>query len=701
MRAIFIKELRQGRPLLVFSLLIGLLIPLLYVVLLRANPFYRVQRDIIDGTFHHLCLVVPPIIAFFAGCGLFAGEVDRGTAPILFGLPVSRRRIWAAKVLAGLALTAVGSAVSLALVRLFLPSVFRAAPFSAYLPDVVLWTAFAVAVAVFCSTITRHANAALALAAILAGALAAGAIALWYYLDAPLLGYDEALDIALWCFSAVPALLLASALVVTRGELLQSRRIWAIASASLAITIGLSVLLVTGSARWLTRYDRSTVAAALAGPPAGRFAEVTAVAGPIPWLREFGKGWMPRTLESLQGIAYRARRDSHRRNYGLILDLETGQEALVQRIGSEEGWGFHAALSPDGRLAAVITEASGLTWGTRADWGNEKHVVLRIHDMERNKLLYSGVPEAITNTSFVPYWMSWSASGEYLVLPIGMERSVLYTIRANASVLQSVRPRLESWRWAPNDDVIYGLGAEAVLYRAYPDGREAETVVSLGDKLNYGRDSWRSMWDPSPDGRWLLIHEQSRIGDDAEESSQRTGRMEEALWAVRTDGSEIRKLWGTGPQEGDVKGRVRSAAWTPDGATLYLATYNDDEKSSNVLRWTPSDVSPLPVFTGLAGQVRLLARPDSDEIIVWRWRRGGPGQPWYQATEGAVLLLDGEGQVRELLSPETTTDLATHYFPVGFGPDGRVVLQRQDTRQGVAGVDLLDIETGEIQQLYP
>jgi hypothetical protein len=665
-------------------------------VLLRANPFYRAQREIIDGTFHHLCLVVPLVLAFFAGCGLFAGEVDWGTAPVLFGLPVSRRRIWAAKVLAGLALTAVGSLIALALVRLFLPSVFRAAPFSAYLPDVALWTAFAFAVSVFCSTITRHANAALALAAIVAGALATGAIALWYYLDAPLLGYTEPLDIALWCFSAVPALLLASALVVTRGELFQSRRIWAIAFPTLLITIGLTVLLVSGAARWLTRYDRSHVEDVWVLRAQGRFVEVITLADPIPWVREFREGWMPRPKWRWGGVEH-----IHRANYGAILDLDTGKEVLVHRTDSHDSPSFRAALSPDGRLAAVIARPSGLTWGARSRYRHlEREWTLEVWDLQSGKRLYSGVPEAMASRPFDVHRVAWSPSAEHLALPVRDHPTTLYVVHPDGSGLTRLSPRFESWKWAADDELIYGLDGDAVLYRAYPDDRAAEVVSRLADELHSDPDALRWMWEPSPDGRWLLMHEEFHV-EPADVDGVGERRIARSLWAVPTDGSEALELWTSGPEHGADMRFVRSSAWTADEEALYLAVYDSEEKSSSVLRWTAGEPSPVTVVSGLAGYLDLLTRPDSGDIVIWRWRRGGPGKPWYQATEGAVLVLDGEGQVRELASRGVTAELATLYRPEGFDTKGRLLLSPRDDRAEKQGIHALDLDTGEVRQIYP
>jgi hypothetical protein len=596
-----------------------------------------------------------------------------------------------------LTLTAVGSVVSLALVRMFLPSVFRAGPFSAYLPDLVLWTAFAFAVAVFCSAITRHANAALALAAIVAGALAAGAIALWYYLEAPLLGYTEPLDIALWCFATVPALLLASALVVTRGELFQSRRIWAIAFPTLLITIGLTVLVVSGSARWLTRYDRSHVENVWVLRAQGRFVEVITLADPIPWVREFREGWMPRPKWRWDGVEH-----IHRANYGAILDLDTGKEVLVQRTESHDSPSFRAAVSPDGRLAAVIARSSGLTWGARSSYRHlEREWTLEVWDLESGKRLYADVPEAMASRHFDVHRMAWSRSAEYLALPVGDPPATLYVIRPDGSGLTRLSPRFEFWIWAAEDDVIYALDEEGVLYRAYPDGRKSEVVVSLRNSLNYGPRSWRWMWEPSPDGRWLLVQERFRVEPEEVEGESVGGRRtEDALWAVSADGSETHQLWAGGPEHAEGRSYIGGPTWTADGDAL-LVEYDGEAKSSSILRWTAGEPSPVTVVSGLAGYLDLLTRPDSGDIVIWRWRRGGPGKPWYQATEGAVLLLDGEGQVRELALRGTTAELATLYRPEGFDTNGGLLLSPRDERAEKPGIHALDLDTGEVRQIYP
>jgi hypothetical protein len=279
---------------------------------------------------------------------------------------------------------------------------------------------------------------------------------------------------------------------------------------------------------------------------------------------------------------------------------------------------------------------------------------------------------------------------------------MLYVMPPDGSSLTKLSPSFESWIWAAAADVIYGLDEKGVLYRAYPDGRESEAVMSLADRLNYGPDSHHWIGEASPDGRWLLVREQFRIeAVGATESDSGPLPMEYALWAVRTDGSDFRKLSGTESREGDVRGRVRSAKWTQDGAALYLAAYNDDEKSTSILRWRPSGASLIPVLASLTGHVTLLTRPDSDEIVIWKWRFGGPGKPWYQATEGAVLLLDDESRVRELASRATTAELATLYHPAGFDTNGRLVLSPRHERAEKQRIHALDLDSGNIEQIYP
>ena len=225
MRALFLKEFNQGRPLLVFAVVLAVLLPPGYAVVARA--LFRLDAGyepmLVQFFFGFVMLLAPLIIALLASSGIFSSEVAAGTTPLLFALPLSRRRIWAAMALAALPLIAAGTIILLGLDRLLLPSAFRLLPLRAYLPDIICFTLFYLSVGIFCSSLTRSVTAALAVSILLAAALTFGAT--WFILSfgAFLLGLPT-LNVALWCLLTSPALLLSSLLPITRGELLTAPR---------------------------------------------------------------------------------------------------------------------------------------------------------------------------------------------------------------------------------------------------------------------------------------------------------------------------------------------------------------------------------------------------------------------------------------------------------------------------------------------
>ncbi|MDH4180168.1 MAG: ABC transporter permease subunit, partial [Armatimonadota bacterium] len=103
MRALFLKEFSQARILLLCGPLLGVLTALLWLLLAGIPLLPQLESDTIDVFWGAACYVMPPVIALFAGAGLFASEIERGTLPLLLSLPLGRSRIWLAKVLAGLA----------------------------------------------------------------------------------------------------------------------------------------------------------------------------------------------------------------------------------------------------------------------------------------------------------------------------------------------------------------------------------------------------------------------------------------------------------------------------------------------------------------------------------------------------------------------------------------------------------------------
>src|SRR5574340_1083323 len=169
MRSLILKELRQGRPLLLFSVAVALLLAAGYAV---ANRYFADQIALIDWQypggpspislgFAIAILVAPLLVAVLAGIGLFAGENEHSTNPVLLALPLSRRRLWLGKLLAGALLTAVGAVIIVGLSRLLLPQVYRILPVSAYLPDLCLSLAYLLALSAYMSSVSSYTIAAL------------------------------------------------------------------------------------------------------------------------------------------------------------------------------------------------------------------------------------------------------------------------------------------------------------------------------------------------------------------------------------------------------------------------------------------------------------------------------------------------------------------------------------------------------------
>ncbi len=252
MFAIIRKELRQGRPLLIFSVVAAALLVisrLLVRTVVNAATGGDPQSAWVtylplEGYIIAAALGLPLVLALFAGLGLFAAEAEHGVLPVLFMLPLSRARLWAAKFLAGLLLTVLGSGVILLSVKLLIPGAF---PFAGLTPwlDLGLAALFLLSLGMFVTALSPHVIGA----GVGAVALGIGLLIItWIFragYGAWLLGYDPVLEVELWLALTAPALLLASRSVIVHGELLEARRTALVhiplLILGLAVTAGLGV----------------------------------------------------------------------------------------------------------------------------------------------------------------------------------------------------------------------------------------------------------------------------------------------------------------------------------------------------------------------------------------------------------------------------------------------------------------------------
>lgn len=720
MRALFVKEFHQGRPLLVFSLLAALAVALARLAGGRLAPHLAGPGEpspLSVGVATTL-LATPLVVALLAGAGLFAVEADHNTAPVLFALPLSRRRIWLAKLLAGLALTGVGSLVLVGLGRVLLPRTYLLLTATAYLPDLCGALVAVLAVAALASALTSYAVAAVAVSGLLVGATFLAAGLLVTNLGAVLLGYDVMSEIVLWAVLFAPAFLAASALAISRGELLGSLRRHLVALPALAVGLLVTVLAVCGVARMATRYSRNGVreVVEVSLPEGAPVAAVLTRGDAVPYHRE-GRGgarggwrrrgddWEGSQLGDLdQGPLYRS-------NHLVAVGLEGGRELEVARVGFDDHQ-FGAAVSPDGRYLAIARGPLGLTWGVQS-W-REVPPRLRVQDLEAGREVYDGVPRPLRKQPgghAVP--LKWSPRGDWLAFSVTTGGSSwatqvgLYVMRADGGEARKlpVNPEIDQWDWSPQGDAIYAVD-RGNLYRVTPDGKTGKPVFRGGPTPGMRTIHWAGL---SPDGRWVALYETEQPGrsvgppasgpaDGPEAPAESQPRlMTQALRLVSTDRGSSSAIWSRtyvlpareGRDQEPREPRPPRLTWTRDSGTLYALLW-EDERRVSLHHWRPGQASLAPVgVEGVTQGSRLLAGPKADEVILW------PERGWFGATPYGPMVIAAEGGAQPILSRQ----FAEKNRLLGVGPEGRLItVTGPRTGQRIVATDL---ESGRSVAIYP
>ena len=715
MRPLILKEFRQGRPLLVFSLAVALLLAAAYAVVAKLYVVELAQDNWIvtggpsplNAAFSVLILILPLVVAVFAGIGLFAGEADHSTVPVLLALPLSRVRIWSGKIAAGLVLTAIGTVIIVGLSRLVVPRAYASLPVSPYLPDLCLALIFVFSVAAFMSSVTSYTVAAFVATLLIGGALALGIGILWSNLGAPLLGYDPILDVALWGLLVAPALLFASALAISRGELLQSLRKHAFGIPALLVGLLITLVIVGGVARAATRYSRSRVQAIspIAESAGPSVLALIAQGDPVPYERApLGcGGWRRRGPESVP-VAYPqpywGGEPSWRSNYGVVLDLKTGRELVRVRSGYNDH-AFRLSISPDSRFAAATTGPAGLTWGVQS-W---KHFpeTLEIWDLSTHRRLFSDVPAPLVKRDSVSVGdLKWSARGDYLafttIYGAGDVSSVsgFYAMKRDGSEVRdlAVKPSWDGWAWSPTENVIFALD-RGRIYRVTLDGKAPKALWTSDESWPLSK---RSLAAASPDGQWLVLTETRDVSQQ-----ENTEIRAVTVRVVRTDGSGSLSLrsWTPVPhrlhqpdQEDRMVGTAQvHLAWSSQGSALY-ALVTVDQKVSQLYRWRPDDPSLAAVGPELPyGSATLAALPRSSEMLVW------PYAGWRAPATHGAFTLNANGKTRPVPSATEGLEFANENSFVTIDEAGRLItLAGPPDHQTIRATDL---ETGKSERVYP
>jgi ABC-type transport system involved in multi-copper enzyme maturation permease subunit len=734
MRALFVKQLKQGRPLLIFAGVMGVLLVAAYGAVGRFVLLYSgaLEPEALAYAFGIAAAAIIPLFAVFASSGMFSGEAHAGTLPVLLGLPLSRLRIWAATALAALGLTAGSAVVLLIIARLALRSPILSVSLTAHMPDAVFFAVFVVSVGLLCSSLARSVTAAIACAVLLAGGFLAGASALVFYYGAPITGLPI-LDLALWCFVCAPALLLGSALAIARGELLTGFRKWLFAIPATAAALALTVVIVCALARATTGYRRSAVAAVgTAGSiePGSRLLPLLTAGGGLTVSRARADlaHEEPRAIPVGRAAEQRSVGfHSYTRICGIALDLDTGKEALVERAPGTMLSDLTLSMdcSTDGRLVATLAKRQGLTWGSNDAAPPE----LRIYDTQTHRLLVS------TDPSSTPFWsggrvgLSWSPTGKYLAVVRGSyggwstRRTVMWIVGADGRPVGKAPIILDSACWSPVEDVLYGFDPEGALRRLSPDGATRQVIWSPAPGSRKA-DRWFDRESISPDGRWIVMRD---VVEEIDTRGAARGRVD-AIRLIDSRSGESEALWRAEtsyPNRGRYleDSSLAATLWSSDGRTLYaLRHYRDrwarseaDLRHYRLMRWSPGEPALQPVGPDIvASYVRLLVPPGSDDALLFVRQQERSARDRYEyeppprTVSQALLRVTREGATKRLPAARWPGFPGSPASELGFDNRGRLIYLAEDESAAAAvpeeryrSVQALDLSTGEVDRIYP
>ncbi len=726
MRAIVRKELRQGRVVLVFAIaMAGVMVGTrLLLVGLGAgldlaglpDAHWRTAHTEYDHQFTVVMLALPALLALFAGVGLFASEAEHGVLPVLFMLPLSRRRIWAAKLLAGGLLTALSSAIVLLAGKYLMPPLF---PFLGIVPwlDMALVALFVLSVGLFVTVLTPHVIGA----AMAAGALVVGLTIVTLLVvglaGAPVLGYDALFDVELWLALTAPALLFASLRALVKGELLDWRRTalshLPVLAAGLVVTAG--VVGLAGHA--LTRYDRGSVGEilSLTTAPGARALPLVVASHPVGYLRthilrgndpeeaDIGIGWVPRLPPKGSKLQYAGSRYyTYRNRSAVVLDLKTGRELAVWRDSLLNGEPV-GAVSLDGRYGAVAVAPTGLTWGGLPYRRAARR--LEVSDLQSGRRLYSGTPgpllEKIHGDDAVTA-LAWSPSGEYLAFTTssGGGPGTLQVMRRDGSGLRTVPlDRAEgAWTWGPPDDRLY-VANRGVLTRVSPDGSSGRVWPGKGD--DGSRVGWLDVSGFSPDGKWFVFAASPTPGGGGGmRSPSAVGGANTTLVAVTPDGEQSQLIWladGTWCasltwQSGVLYALVTAAQRSPE----YPVT------TARLLRWRPGEERATELAAALPYPNCLLVARGRGEVLLWPlpgYMHNESGQDVLVPPTVGAMLVASSGALRPFPDAAKSLAFARDNTFVTIDNQGRLITL--GAYRGKQAVMATDFRTGAQTKVYP
>ncbi|HUT75684.1 MAG TPA: ABC transporter permease subunit [Armatimonadota bacterium] len=697
MKALFIKELRKGRWLPLFGMSVAVLVAVLRGMFGLYPPLLSTERMDDQSLFVLICFA-GYIIAILGGAGLFASEKERGTLPVLLSLPLSRSRIWAAKVAAGFTLALCASLLLVLPSLLALPQVLGRGHDSS---EFTLWLApwwFVVFLAsVLFSTMLEHLLSAF-MGTVVFGlgllALVAPMAEVW---GGSLVGSDPADSIGVWALAMTPGLLLGSLIAFSRGEMLRSRSRWVLGVGVWALYAGTVVLLISGTVHWATRYERARVQEVepVALSANGEVAGVVA------------KGWPIERTFDVDSSAPGRRRVGYRSESLVLTNLQTGRDLLTFRGGGI------AAVSADGKLAAVMPQPFALTWWSpndrpgltelqvwdlttkRMDWAKP---FLPIHDGLRP---YRS-PEQAVEWSPKGLWlgmsaMGWRRAGDpwrglQLVRRDGSDARVVSLWPPSS---RYVRGRPQGWVWDGSDEAVYALVPDTkesavpipgLVRISLPRGRESVlcTLDDLATRLSSGYEWVTADVSVSPGSGSIAF---ALLASPIATSNPVRTRPREPLllvFLIARDGARKPALLSQTPAPRSYGSP--GFTWSKDGKRLYYISVSDGEPALWRADVAAAVARALP---DCRWTEKIATLPGSDNLLVW-----SPNMVWLVNARDGVQQFPNDAVRR----------LAHDHLLLGMNDQGQAIVAKRapgfnEWQAETLGV--LNLATGRVKQVYP
>jgi serine/threonine protein kinase len=322
------------------------------------------------------------------------------------------------------------------------------------------------------------------------------------------------------------------------------------------------------------------------------------------------------------------------------------QELTYQQITSFTDSVVSPALSPDGRMLAFFRSE---------EW-------FQTPDQVYVKMLPNGEPVQVTHDPRPKYGLAFSPDGSriaytvsgrpdwntYTVSPLGGEPKLLLSNAAGLTWLDEHRILFSEIRKAAHMGVVTSLENRSGYRRIYFPQDERGMV-----HLSYA----------SPDREWVLVVEMDPVWQPCR--------------VVPMDGSS--PGWQVGPQ-----GKCTAAAWSPDGAWMYLGV--EVRGNNHIWRQRFPKGAPEQITSGLTQEEGIAVAPDGRSLITAIGMR--QTAVWVRDARGDRAI-SSEGYVPTITQsglfgtrPRFSRDGRTLFFLRRASPDASIELWRTDLESG-------------------